>query len=104
MLSNIRPLVSSLVVYNTRLLVPIPSYLQADFATLSEDKSTLNSHPYSRAGVIKPGTYSRSLLRSSIDQKLVCARCNAVHSLGIDHYLKHDRDKYGKAPQKLIRR
>jgi hypothetical protein len=81
----------------------IPS-LQADVATLTEDKSTLKSHAYSRAGVIKPGTYSRSLLRSSTDQKLDCAGCNAVHSLGIDHCHKHDGDKYGKGPQKHVRR
>ena len=39
--------------------------LQADDATLIEDKSTLQTHAYSRVGVIKPGTYSRSLLRSA---------------------------------------
>ena len=39
--------------------------LQTDVATLIEDKSTLQTHAYSRVGVIKPDTYSRSLLRSA---------------------------------------
>ena len=72
--------------------------LQADDATLKEDKSTFKTHAYSRAGVIKPGTYSRSLLRSVKGQKFDCAGCTAVHSLGIDHCYKHDGDKYGKGP------
>ena len=38
--------------------------LQADDATLKEDKSTLQTHAYSRAGVIKLGAYSRSLIRT----------------------------------------
>ena len=78
--------------------------LMADVATLKEDKSTLRIHAYSRAGVLKPGTYSRSLLRSAKGQKLDCAWCNAVHSLGIDHCHKHDVVKYGKGPQKRPRR
>ena len=78
--------------------------LQADVATLKEDKSTLQTHAYSRAGVIKPGTYSRSLFRNAKGQKLDCAACTAVHSLGIDHCHKHDGDKYGKGPHKRIRR
>ena len=46
--------------------------LQADVATLKEEKSTLRIHAYYRAEVIKPGTYSRSLLRSAKVQKLDC--------------------------------
>ena len=83
---------------------PQTSSLQADDATVKEDKSTLRTHAYSRAGVIKPGTYSRSLLRSSESQKLNCAGCNAVHSLGIDHCHNHDGDKYGKGPHERLRR
>ena len=49
-----------------------PSF-HADDATLIENKCTLRTHAYSRAGVIKPGTYSRSLLRSAKGQKLECA-------------------------------
>lgn len=81
--------------------------LQADDATLIEDKSTLQTHAYSRVGIIKPGTYSSSLLRSaprSKGQKLGCAGCTAVHSLGIDHCHKHDGDKNGKGPHKCLRR
>ena len=78
--------------------------LQANDATLIEDKSTLQTHAYSRAGVIKPGTYSRSLLRSVKGQKLDCARCTTVHSLRIDHCHKHDSDKYGKGTHKCLRR
>jgi len=78
--------------------------LQADDAALKEDQSTLQTHAYSRAGVIKPGTYSRSLLRSAKGQKLDCAGCTAVRSLGIDHCHKHDGDKYGKGPHKRLRR
>jgi hypothetical protein len=44
-------------------------FLQADVATLIEDMSTLHTHVYSRVGVIKPGTYSRSVLRSSLFPK-----------------------------------
>ena len=79
--------------------------LQADVATLIEDMSTLQTHAYSRVGVIKPGTYSRSVLRSSPRpkrQKLGCAGCTAVHSLGIDHCHKHDGDKNGKGPHKRL--
>ena len=81
--------------------------LQTDVATLIEDKSTLQTHAYSRVGVIKPGTYSRSLLRSAPrpqGQGLGCAGCTAVHSLGIDHCHKHDGDKNGKGPHKRLRR
>ena len=75
--------------------------LQTDVATLVEDKSPLQTHAYSRAGVIKPGTYSRSLLRSAPRPKgQVCAGCTAVHSLGIDHCHKHDRHKNGKGSHK----
>ena len=80
--------------------------LQADVPTLIEDKSTLQTHAYSRVGVIKPGTYSRSLLRSAPRPKgqgLGCAGCTAVHSLGIDHCHKHDGDKNGKGPHKRLR-
>jgi hypothetical protein len=71
---------------------------------LTEDKFTLKSHAYSKARVIKPWSYSRSLLRSSTDQRLDCAGCTTVHSLGIAHCHKHDGDKYGEGPQKRIRR
>ena len=74
--------------------------LQAVDATLIENKSTLRTHAYSKAGVIKPGTYSRSILRSAKGQKLDCVGCTAVRSLGIDHCHKHDDDKYGKGPHK----
>ena len=164
-------LVSTLCVYNTRLLVPIPSYcppmgtdstlpilapsdapssseihstlsidgfavvnnmkianrhecsvppavvvftppphspsLQMDVTTVIEDKSTSQTHAYSRVGVIKPGTYSRSLFRSGPRpkcQNLCCAGCNAVHSLGIDHCHKHECEKNGKGPHKRLRR
>ena len=72
--------------------------LQADGGTLMEDKSILRTHAYSRAVVIKPGTYSRSILRSAKGHKLDCTGCIAVRSLGIDHCHKHDGDKYGKRP------
>ena len=78
--------------------------LQADVATLTEAKSTKRNHAYSRAGVIKPGAYSRSLIKSAKHQNLDCVGCNAVRSLGIDHCHKHDGDKYGKGPQKRLRR
>ena len=81
--------------------------LQTDVATLIEDKSTLQTHAYSRVGVIKPGTYSRSLLRSAPRPKgqgLGCEGCTAVHSLGIDHCHKHDSDKNDKGPHKRLRR
>ena len=52
---------------------PTTPFLQAVDATLIENKSTLRTHAYSRAGVIKPGTYSRSILRSAKGQKLDCA-------------------------------
>ena len=77
--------------------------LQADVSTLKEAKSTKRIHAYSRAGVIKPGAYSRSLLMSAKVQYLDCAGCNAVRSLGIDHCHKHDGDKYGKGPHKRPR-
>ena len=81
--------------------------LQADDPTMLEDKSTLKTHAYSRVGVIKPGTYSSSLLKSAPcpkGQKLGCAGCTAVRSLGIDHCHKHDSDKNGKGPHKRLRR
>ena len=78
--------------------------LQAGVATLKEDKSTLHTHAYSRAGVIKPGAYSRSTLRSAKGQKFNCAGCRAAHSLGIDHCHKHVGDKYGEGPFKRLRR
>ena len=81
--------------------------LQADDPTLIEDKSTLLTHAYSRVGVIKPGTYSRSLLRRAPrpkGHKVSCAGCTAVHSLGIDHCHKHDGDKNGQGPHKRLRR
>jgi hypothetical protein len=81
--------------------------LQTDVATLLEDKSPLQTHAYSRVGVnIKPGTYSRSLLRNAPrpqGQGLGCAGCTAVHSLGIDHCHKHASDKNGKGPHKRLR-
>ena len=91
---------------NVIVHTPIPQSpsLQAEDVTLKEDKSTLRIHAYSRAGVIKPGTYSRSLLRSAKGHKLDCAGCSAVRSLGIDHCHKHDNDKYGKGPHKRLRR
>ena len=81
---------------------PRTQSLQADDAMLIEDKSILQTHAYSRVGVIKPGTYSRSLLRSAKGQIFDCAGCTAVHSLGIDHCHKHDGDKYGKGPHKRL--
>jgi hypothetical protein len=82
--------------------------LQTDVATLIEDKSTLGTHAYSRVGIIKPGTYSRSLLTSAPrpkDEGFGCAGCTAVHSLGIDHDCdKHDCDKNGKGPNNHLRR
>ena len=81
--------------------------LQSDVPTLIEDMSTLQTHAYSRARLIAPGTYSRSVLRSSPlpkRKKLDCAGCTAVHSLGIDHCHKHDGDKNGKVPHKRLRR
>ena len=72
--------------------------LRAVDESLIQNKSTFKIHPYARAGVIKPGTYSRSKLRSAKGQKLDCAGCSAVRSLGIDHCHKHDNDKYGKGP------
>jgi hypothetical protein len=82
------------------VLTPQPQTpsLRADDASLIQNKSTFKIHPYSRAGIIKPGTYSRSILRSAKGQKLDCAGCIAVRSLGIDHCHKHDNDKYGKGP------
>ena len=78
--------------------------LQTDDATLKEDKSTLRTHAYSKAGVIKRGTYSRSILRSAKGQKLDCAGCTTAYSLGIDHCHKHASDKYGKGSHKRLRR
>ena len=86
---------------------PRTSSLQADDPTMLEDKSTLKTHAYSRVGVIKPGTYSSSLLKSALrpkGQKFDCAGCTAVHSLGIDHCHKHDGDKNGKGPHKRLHR
>jgi hypothetical protein len=80
--------------------------LQADDAKMIEDKSTFQTHAYSRVRVIKPGIYSISLLRSAPrpkDQGLSCAGCTAVHSLGIDHCHKHDGDKNGKGNHKRFR-
>ena len=74
--------------------------LQADDATLIETKSTLRTRTYSRVGVIKPGTYSRSLLRGDKCQYLDYVGCIAIHSLRIDHCHKFDGDKYGKWPHK----
>jgi hypothetical protein len=70
--------------------------LQAVDASLIQNMSTFKIHAYSRAGVIKLGTYSRSILKSAKGQKLDCTGCTAVRSLGIDHCHKHDCDKYGK--------
>ena len=67
---------------------PRTPYSQTDVATLIDDKSSLQTHAYSKVGVIKPGTYSRSLLRivpHLKGHKLGCAGCIAVHSLVIDH-------------------
>ena len=83
---------------------PQPPSLLAVDATLKEDKPALRSHAYSRAGIIKPGAYSTSLLRSVKRQNLDCAGCTAVRSIGIDHCHKHDSDKYGKGAQKRLRR
>ena len=81
--------------------------LQADVATMIEDMFTLQTHAYSRVGVIKPGNYSISLLRSAPHPKghgIGCAGCTVVHSLGIDHHHKHDSDKNVKGPHKRLRR
>jgi hypothetical protein len=81
--------------------------LQADVATLIQDMFTLRTHAYSRVGVIKPSTYSRFVSRIfqlPKRQKLDCAGCSAVHSLGIDHCHKHDSDKNGKVAHKRLRR
>ena len=86
---------------------PRTSSLQSDAPTLIEDISTLHTHAYSRVRIIEPGTYSRSVLRSSPlpnRPKRDCAGCTAVHSLGIDHCHKHDCDKNGKWPHKRLRR
>ena len=91
----------AVVVHTPKLQTPS---LQPDVATLTEAKSTKRIHAYSRAGVIKPGAYSTSLIRSAKRQNLDCAGCNAVRSVGIDHCHKHDGDKYGKGPQKRLRR
>ena len=79
--------------------------LQSDVAPLIEDMSTLQAHAYSRVRFIEPGTYSRSVLRSSSLPKrkiLDCAGCTAVHSLGIDHCHQHDGDKNGKGHNKRV--
>ena len=90
------------------VVVPTPKpqtpSLQADHARLKEGKSTFKTNAYFRAGVIKPGAYSRSLVKSAKRQNLDCAGCTAVRSLGIDHCHKHDSDKYGKGPHKRLRR
>ena len=59
--------------------------LQADDAQLIEGRSTFKTNAYFRVGVIKPGTYSRSLIRSAKCQNLDCTGCTAVRNLGIDH-------------------
>ena len=94
---------AAVVVQSTK---PQAQSLQAADASLqaAEKKSTFRTHAYSRAGVIKPGAYSQSLIRSAKRQNLDCVGCNAVHSLGIDHCHKHAGDKYGKGPQKRLRR
>ncbi len=90
------------------VVVPTPKpqspSLQANGARLIEGKSTFKTNAYFRAGVIKPGAYSRSLVKSAKRQNLDCAGCTAVRSLGIDHCHKHDADKYGKGPIKRPRR
>ena len=78
--------------------------VQADDVRLIEGKSTFKTNAHSRAGVLKPDTYSRSLIRSAKRQNLDCAGCTAVRSVGIDHCHKHDGDKYGKGPHKRLRR
>ena len=81
--------------------------LHADDATLIEDKSSLPIHAYSRVGVVKPGTYSRSLLRSfprPKRKKLGSVGCTAVHTLGLDHCHNNDGDNNGKGPHKRLRR
>ena len=81
--------------------------LQADVAMPVEDKSTLQTHAYSRVGVVKPGTYSRSLLRSAPRPKrhdLGSAGCTAINSLGFDHCHNNDDDNIGKGPHKRLRR
>ena len=85
-------------------LKPQTPSLQGDVARLKEGKSTFKTNAYFRAGVIKPGTYSGSLIRGAKRQNLTCAGCNAVRGLGIEHCHKHDSDKYGKGPQKRLRR
>jgi hypothetical protein len=88
------------------VMVQTPSS-QEDVAMLIEDKSTLQTHAYARVGIIKPGTYSRSVSRTALrpkDQALRCEGCTAVHSLGIDHCHKHDSDRNGKGPHKRLRR
>jgi hypothetical protein len=78
-----------------------------DVAMMIQEKSTLHTNAYSRVGIIKPGTYSRSLLRSAPRPKgqgLGCEGCTAVHSLGIDHCHKHHNDTNGKGPHKRLRR
>ena len=94
----------ALVVHSPHALT---SSFQADVPTLDQDMSTLKTHAYSRVGVIKPGTYSRSVSRISSlpnGDKLGCAGCNAVHSIGIAHCHKHDNAKNGKVAHKRLRR
>ncbi len=90
------------------VVVPTPKpqtpSLQADHARLKEGKSTFKTSAYFRAGVIKPGAYSRSVIRSAKRENIDCAGCTAVRDLGIDHCHKHDGDKYGKGPIKRPRR
>jgi hypothetical protein len=98
------PSVISAVVVHTPH--PRSSSLQADVPTLNQAMSTLQTHAYYGVGVIKPGTYSRYVSRISPlsnREKLGCAGCNAVHSLGIDHCHKHDSDKNGKVAHKRLR-
>jgi hypothetical protein len=78
--------------------------LQADEATLIEEKYTLQNHAYSKVGV-KLGTYSRSLVRSTRrpkGEKLGSARCTAVHTLGFDNCDNNDGDNNGKGPHKRV--
>ena len=87
----------AVVVYTPKPQTP---FLRAGDATPIQNKSTFKIHAYSRAGIIKPGTYSRLVLRSAKGQKLDCVGCTVVCNLGIDYCHKHDGDKYGKGPHK----
>ena len=81
--------------------------LQADDATLIEDKSTLQTHANYRVGVLKIGTYSSSLLRGSPrskQHKLGSVGCTGVHSLRLNHCHNNEGDNNGKGPQKRLHR